>query len=64
MIRKYSKDSYMKAVNVSSAEHPMELPALDYRIINVFFRKGWVSAVYALIYLRKLAVILVRKVRG
>ena len=64
LIRKYSHDPYMKRVNVSSAEHPMELPALDYRIINRFFRKGQVGAVYVLIYMRKLVVQLVRKIRG
>lgn len=64
LIRKYSRDPYMRSVNVSTAEHPMVLPAADYRMINVFFRRGNVSLVYLLIYFRKAAVLLVRKFRG
>ena len=64
LIRKYSRNPYMKSVNVSTQEHPMVLPALDYRIINIFFRRGMVGAVYALIYMRKAVVFLVRKIRG
>ena len=40
------------------------LPALDCRIINHFFRQGNTEAVYVLIYLRKMVVQLVRKIRG
>ena len=40
------------------------LPALDYRIINHLFRQGNTEAVYVLIYLRKMVVQLVRKIRG
>ena len=50
----------MQAAN----RHDLWLPALDYRIINHFFRQGNTEAVYVLIYLRKMVVQLVRKIRG
>lgn len=59
LIEAYSTAPYMQSVNGKLA-----LPGLDYRIINRFFRNGHVGCVYCLIYMRKAAVLLVRKIRG
>ncbi len=60
LITSYSRNAYMQAANGPD----LWLPALDYRIINHFFRQGNTEAVYVLIYLRKMVVQLVRKIRG
>ena len=60
LITSYSRNAYMQAANGPD----LWLPALDYRIINHFFRQGKTEGVYVLIYLRKIVVQLVRKIRG
>ena len=60
----YHRD-YLKYMDQYLGKHPDTLIAMtDYRIINHFFRQGNTEAVYVLIYLRKMVVQLVRKIRG